>query len=221
MPLIHYLKKNLIKLCFFALIQFVGYSQNENKLKTIKIIRIGLITDTIKSSTELSKDTIQTWELNYIIIDRKIYSGDILNGSNFTCIKNLNNNYVNKITLNNSFEELEVLKDTLYKFPYKRLKTSVSFLDKMFIVSCVSIRAKYILLPCNVTTPDFLFFLFKEYNGIHLYDLQIEKLKKSKVPNFFIQKIKKNKRCLEKLQTSYLEYENCVFEGKKQGNVPN
>lgn len=194
----HYLK--LSNLIFILLFSVNSLAQGNIKKGNITIVEV--ITKT--------KNNNLLWALHYIIVDNKVYSGDIFHGANFTCI--MNGSYKDSIKdyliLMN---ELESLEKKLNNIKFKKFETKLKNIDTNYFWKCISVPSKYLKLNCNITTPDFFKFIYKEkYNGINLLWVKKRKIKECEFPKFFLSAIIENRKCLEKLNSSYQEFEECL-----------
>lgn len=203
MPLIHYQKRN--KIVLFLLFSIFLSSNINAQNGEVKNGEATILRVSFKNKTN------KLWTLDYIVIDKIIYSGDIFIGKNLTCFEHLNQNILDSINSFGFSDNIELFNKRLDSIKYNYLKIDNSALDTNFFYKCVSVPVKYFVLNCNVTTPDFFSFLFtQKFNGVQLVDIECKKIENSKIPKFIFKKIKQKKQCLEKLKTSYVEFDKCL-----------
>jgi hypothetical protein len=149
------------------------------------------------------------------VINKIIYSGDVFVGGNFTCVDELKQNILDSMKLHRSSDDIRLFDKKLDTIKYNFLKIDNPALDREFFYKCVSVPVKYLVLNCNVRVQDYFLFLYQQnYNGIELIDIDCSQLKSSKIPEFILKKLKNP--CLEKLNTSYWEFHECVEISKNE-----
>lgn len=207
--LIHCLKKNNLLILLIFILSYYSNAQTSSNNTSINI-KIG---DAKILRVATKNDNNKLWVLNYIIINKTVYSGDMFDGGNLTCFGNLNKNIIDSINSYLFNDNLESLDDSLNTIKYNWLGTKIPFLDSMFFIKCVSVPVKYMELPCNVSTPDYFSFLFtKKFNGLQILDVNLKKIKISKTPRYILKNIKKHRFCLEKLIVSYKDFNDCLYQ---------
>jgi hypothetical protein len=203
MPLIHYQKKSKIVLLLLFTIFLSSYIKAQNvevKNGEATILRVSF-----------KNKANKLWTLNYIVINKIIYSGDIFIGKNLTCFEHVNQNMLDSINSFGFSDNIELFNRKLDTIRYNHLKIDNSASDKEFFYKCVSVPVKYLILNCNVTTQDYFSFLFTQnYNGVQLIDIECNEIRNSKIPRFMYKKIKQKRQCLEKLKASYVEFNKCL-----------
>ena len=136
------------------------------------------------------------WVLNYILIDDKVYSGDFLVGLNFTCTSEISKPIYDSLMVNYKYPDTRLIERKFDHIPYSDFKTQCQYIDTNFFWKAIIIPLKFILLPCVVETPDFFNYIYKNtYNGIQIVGMNNKKIRKSNLPDFFVELIKQNKLC--------------------------
>lgn len=200
MHLPRFLKKNNFFIFIIYSLSVVCIGQDKPKNDNALILEIAMRTE----------NSYNLWVLHYIIIQNRVYSGDIFHGGNTTCLSQENkvDTSINCLIAN---EELILLENKIQKFNYKKFVSGFPFIDTNFYWKSFSVPIEYYELACSVETPDFFKFLFTyKYNGICINRVRIKKLRKDKFPNNLYEQILANNVCLRRLQISYNEFEKCL-----------
>lgn len=207
--LIHYLKKNNLLILLIFVLSYYSNAQTSSNNTPINI-KIG--DATILRVASKNKDNT-FWVLNYIIVNKVVYSGDMFDGNNLSCFKNLNKNIIDSINSLLYNDNMNALNDTLNLIKYNWLGTKIPSLDSMFVFKCIYVPVKYIELPCSVSTPNYFSFLYTQnFNGLQILDVYLKKIKISKAPRYILKNIKKHRFCLEKLMESYKDFNDCLYK---------
>lgn len=203
----HFPKKNNFIILLLYLL-FNNFTAQTIKSGDAFIINVILKTnDIIKDNSELLR---YYWGLYYVVIDNKVYSGDIFEGRNFTCKVPRDFFEKNRDYMIPPYEDMKLIEKKMDALKYRKFKSGIEYIDTNFYWKCIKVSINYLELPCIVQTPDFFKFVYKGNNGLAITKLNSKKIKKCNFPKFFLELIIKNEKCLYKLDYSYTEFEKCL-----------
>lgn len=211
MRLKHFLKrrnKNWIVLIGF-LVVFWGNVQSQNLIKEgdIYIIEIDVLTINIRNNEWLAD------AFYYIVINDKVYSGDMFRGANFTC-RVPEEFYLNNKEYFVPSTKVEKFVEKEFEVDSKEFMTGDSCIDRRFYWMCMKVRGSYLELPCHVAAFDVFEFMYDDNpnNGIFIIDIKDEKGTHTCLPFCFTYKIMQNIERIKK----YIGYEDCMNKKKKE-----
>ncbi len=150
------------------------------------------------------------WNLYYVIIENKVYSGDDFKNNHIFLCRSLDG-YLDTIP-NNTFlrRELRFLKDEkIDGIPLKKFTTKLRVIDDKFYWHSIIVPIEYIDLPWRVEGDDFLKFLYMdEYNALYIKKIDLKNIKEGHFPKFILDKMIENRKCLS--IDSYYGFEDCL-----------